>query len=200
VSGGRDAVRRAEEEQYVSYVTARLPTLRKIAYWLCRDHHRADDIVQAAITRLYTHWRAAAAADNLDRYVRAILVRCFLNEQRLAWAKVRLTGAPRDTPAPPAPPGPDVETSAVVHAALAALPARQRAVLVLRFLCDLPVAEVAAILGCSEGNVKSLTSYGLAALRRRLGPGAAATDSAATDSTATDSAAADSARRDRAPR
>jgi RNA polymerase sigma-70 factor (sigma-E family) len=161
-------VRQEEEEEYIAYVSARLPTLRTVAYWLCRDAHRADDIVQTAITRLYTHWNTARAADNLDRYVRTILVRCFLNEQRLAWAKVRLTGTPGDTPTPPAPPGPDVETGAVVHAALARLPARQRAALVLRFLCDLPVAETARILRCSQGNVKSLTSQGLARLRRIL--------------------------------
>ncbi|WP_242613594.1 SigE family RNA polymerase sigma factor [Herbihabitans rhizosphaerae] len=165
---GRWTVRR--DEQYSEYVSERLPTLRRTAYLLCGDSHRADDIVQAAITRLYLHWRKAQAADNLDAYVRRILVRTFLNEQRRAWiSRVRLTGRPAETPTPPAPPGPDIETQELLRAALQRVSPRQRAALVLRFLCDLPVAEVAAQLGCSEGNVKSLTANGLTALRRQLG-------------------------------
>ncbi|WP_245573843.1 SigE family RNA polymerase sigma factor [Amycolatopsis nigrescens] len=163
-------VRSEDEQRYTEYVTARLPALHRIAYLLCGDPHRADDIVQAAITRLYVHWRKAAAADNLDAYVRTIVVRTFLNEQRRGWAaRVRLTGRPDQTPLPAAPPGPDREAKAVLHAALARVPPRQRAALVLRFLCDLPIAEVARQLGCSQGNVKSLTSNGLGALRRQLG-------------------------------
>ncbi len=161
------AVRATDEQQYTEYVTARLPTLRRIAYLLCGDSHRADDIVQNAITRLYIHWTRAKAADNIDAYVRTIVVRTFLNEQRTGWlSRVRLV---RETPDRPVREGPDVETTEVLHAALARVPPRQRAVLVLRFLYDLPVADVAKILGCSAGNVKSQTSHGLAALRKHLG-------------------------------
>ncbi|WP_243725466.1 SigE family RNA polymerase sigma factor [Actinomadura rubrisoli] len=162
-------MRSADEREYVEYVTGALPGLRRIAHLLCRDPHRADDIVQTALTRLYVHWKRARAADDLDRYVRAILMRSFLNERRLAWARVRLTGAPSDTPERAAAPGTDVETQAVLRAALERVPPRQRAVLVLRFLCDLPVAEVARTLGCSEGTVKSQTAHGLARLRDLLG-------------------------------
>jgi RNA polymerase sigma-70 factor (sigma-E family) len=160
------AVRASDEESYTEYVTARLPALRRIAYLLCGDSHRADDIVQNAITRLYVHWRKARTAENLDAYVRTIVVRMFLNEQRTSWfSRTRVVDAP---PEEAAPPGPDIETSQVLHAALRRVPPKQRAVLVLRFLDDLPVAEVAAILGCSTGNVKSQTSHGLAALRKHL--------------------------------
>jgi RNA polymerase sigma-70 factor (sigma-E family) len=160
------AVRESDEEQYTEYVTARLPALRRIAFLLCGDDHRADDIVQNAITRLYVHWRKARVAENLDAYVRTIVVRTFLNEQRTGWfTRNRLTDEP---PEQFAPPGPDVETSQVLHAALRRVPPKQRAVLVLRFLYDLPVADVAGILGCSAGNVKSQTSHGLAALRKQL--------------------------------
>jgi RNA polymerase sigma-70 factor (sigma-E family) len=160
-------VRATDERQYTEYLVARLPALRRLAFLLCGDTHRADDVVQNAITRLYVHWRKASAADNIDAYVRAIVVRTFLNEQRTGWlARVRLV---TEVPDRPAPPGPDVETSQVLHAALARVPPRQRAVLVLRFLFDLPVAEVAGVLGCSPGNVKSQTAHGLAALRRQLG-------------------------------
>jgi RNA polymerase sigma-70 factor (sigma-E family) len=160
-------VRATDEQQYTEYVTARLPALRRIAFLLCGDAHRADDIVQNAITRLYVHWRKARAAENIDAYVRTIVVRTFLNEQRTGWlARVRLVSEMPDRPAPPAL---DVETSQVLHAALARVPPRQRAVLVLRFLYDLPVAEVAGMLGCSTGNVKSQTSHGLDSLRKQLG-------------------------------
>ncbi|MEU0935432.1 SigE family RNA polymerase sigma factor [Embleya sp. NPDC005971] len=166
MEGGR--VRRGDEHAYTEYVTARLPALRRVARLLCGDPHHADDIVQNTITRLYVHWRRAAAANDLDRYVHRMLVRAFLNERRLAWARVRLIGAPQETPALPALPGPDVETRDAVRIALSRVPPRQRAVLVLRFLCDLPVAEVAEILGCSQGTVKSQTAQGLARLRALL--------------------------------
>jgi DNA-directed RNA polymerase specialized sigma24 family protein len=115
-------VRTSDEEQYTEYVTDRLPTLRRIAFLLCGDAHRADDIVQNAITRLYVHWRKARVADNIDAYVRTIVVRTFLNEQRTGWlSRVRLV---RDTPDEPIRQGPDVETTQVLHAALARAPPR----------------------------------------------------------------------------
>lgn len=163
-------MRAAEEQAYTEYVGARLPALRRVAYLLCGDAHRADDVVQVTITKLYTHWRRVSGMANLDAYVRAMLVRTFLSEQRVGWARrIRLVGAPSEAPVVAAPPGPDVETRTVVRAALTRVPPRARAVLVLRFLMDLPVAEVAQLLGCSEGNVKSQTSLGLGTLRRLLG-------------------------------
>ncbi|ALG06054.1 SigE family RNA polymerase sigma factor [Kibdelosporangium phytohabitans] len=159
-------MRASDEEHYTEYVTARLPALRRIAYLLCGDNHRADDIVQNAITRLYVHWRKARAADNLDAYVRTIVVRTFLNEQRTGWfSRTRVV----DEMPEASQSGPDVETSQVLHAALRRVPPKQRAVLVLRFLYDMSVAEVAGALHCSAGNVKSQTSHGLAALRKQLG-------------------------------
>ena len=79
------------DNDYTEYVTAALPWLRRTAYLLCGDVHRADDVVQIAITRLYTSWRRARTADNLDAYVRAILIRTFLNERRRPWSRVRLS-------------------------------------------------------------------------------------------------------------
>jgi RNA polymerase sigma-70 factor (sigma-E family) len=159
-------VRADEEQQYVDYVTARLPELRRLAGSLCKDSHKADDVVQAAITKLYVHWRRASAADNLDAYVRTIVVRTFLNEQRLRWSKVRLTETPAELPAQAAP---EVETRMVVADALTRVPPRARAVLVLRFLYDLSVRDVADTLNCSENTVKSQTARGLSLLRQTLG-------------------------------
>jgi RNA polymerase sigma-70 factor (sigma-E family) len=158
----------ALEREFVEYVTARLPALRRLANALCGDEHRADDIVQQALTRLYIHWRRASAATNVDNYVRTMLVRVYLDEKRLAWSsRVRLSASPPDMAAPA---GPDLDDRALLRDCLAKVPRRQRAVLVLRFLYDLPVEEVARTLGCSAGTVKSQTAHGLAALRRLLGP------------------------------
>ena len=159
-------MRSQDEQQYVDYVTARLPTLRRLAGSLAKDSHKADDIVQTAITKLYVHWHRAKAADNLDAYVRTIVVRTFLNEQRLRWSRVRLTEDVIELPAREAP---EVETRLVIADALDRIPPKLRAVLVLRFLCDLPVREVADTLGCSENTVKSQTARGLTALRQVLG-------------------------------
>ena len=71
------------ERDYVEYVTARLPHLKRAAYLLCGDSARADDIVQATVTKLYVHWRRASAAENLDGYVHRMLVRQFLDERSL---------------------------------------------------------------------------------------------------------------------
>jgi RNA polymerase sigma-70 factor (sigma-E family) len=155
-----------DERRYVQFVSTRLPWLRKVAFLLCQDWDRADDLAQAAITRLYTHWRAAARATNLDGYARTVLVREFLGSRRTAWARrVDL----RDEPyAEASSPAEDPATRLAVRAALAMVPPRQRAALVLRFYCDLSITEAAEALACSPGTVKSQTSRGLAALRRAL--------------------------------
>lgn len=163
-------MRAAEERAFTEYVAERLPALRRVAYLLCGDEHRADDIVQVTVTKLYPHWRRVQGMANPDGYVRAMLVRTFISEQRVGWMRrIRLVGMPADAPVVAASDGPDVETRAVVQAALARVAPRARAVLVLRFLLDLPVTEVAELLGCSPGNVKSQTSAGLETLRRVLG-------------------------------
>lgn len=158
-------MRPEDETEYVEYVTARLPVLHRTAYLLCGDAHRADDIVQTTLTALYRHWRRAAGADNTDAYVRRMLVRTYLDDRRGVWSRVRLMSEAPDRPAPGAP---GIEERDAVNDLLAGLPRTQRTVLTLRFACDLSVEEVAGLLNCSTGNVKSHTSRGLAALRRRL--------------------------------
>ena len=163
LSGGRDA-------EFTEYVSARLPALRRVAYLLCQDWHRADDLVQAAITRLYVHWGRARAVDHTDAYARVILVREFLSERRSSWARrVMLHEHLPDV----AGATPDHAAVLDVRAALAELPKRQRATLVLRFYCDLNIDQTAQVLGCSPGTVKSQTAKGLDSLRRALEPAGA---------------------------
>lgn len=154
------------EPEYVEFITAAMPRLYRQAYLLTGDRHHADDVTQQACTDLYVYWNRARKAENLAAYSRKVLVKAFLNSKRRAWSRrVQLTDRL-----------PEHGSTLPVHSehtelqeALRQLPPRQRAVLVLRFLYDLPVAEVARLLGCRAGTVKSQTSHGLAALRRLLG-------------------------------
>ena len=158
-------MRQPDEAEYVEFVNARLPRLRRLAHHLTGDWDRADDVIQTVLARLYTRWKRVRSAADVDLYVRAMVVNAFLSEKRRAWSRVLLSADPLDLVA-----GAEVDVTQrlVLRAALDAVPPRQRATLVLRFLHDLSVPEVARILGCSEGTVKSQTSHGLAAMRRLL--------------------------------
>jgi len=158
------------DAEFTEYVHARLSWLRGLAYVLCQDWQRADDLVQAAVTRLYVRWDQASSADHLDGYVRAILVREYLAQRRSAWSRrVVLAGEVPDR----ADRAQDHDAGLDLQGALATLPPGQRATLVLRFYCDLSVDQAARALGCSPGTVKSQTAKGLGALRRWLEPGGA---------------------------
>jgi RNA polymerase sigma-70 factor (sigma-E family) len=158
-------VRAEDKQEYVDFVSARRPVLYRAAYLMCGDPHRADDIVQTTLTTLFRKWRRAREADNIDAWVHRMLVRAFLSERRLGWARVRLIA---DVPERVATPADSVEDRDELMTALARLPRSQRTVLVLRFACDMSVEDVAAALRCSPGNVKSHTSRGLATLRHLL--------------------------------
>jgi RNA polymerase sigma-70 factor (sigma-E family) len=157
------------QQQYVEYVTGRLPALRKLAYVLCGDDHHADDLVQQTITKLYIGWRRISAVEHLDQYVRTMLVRSFVDEKRRPWTRVGLVAQLPERADTRAGLDERVAQAVAVRAALGQVPRRQQAVLILRFLCDMTVEDVAAALDCSAGTVKSQTSRGLATMRRLLG-------------------------------
>ena len=162
---------RSRDAEYTEYAAARLPSLRELAAVLCGDWQRADDLVQATLLKLYVCWGRVGAASHPDAYARAVLVREFIHERRSVWVRrVSLGGRVADSPAAAV----DHDAVLDLRAAVAALPARQRATLVLRFYCDLNVDQAAEILGCSAGTVKSQTAKALAAVRRALGPAPAA--------------------------
>ncbi|WP_371497353.1 SigE family RNA polymerase sigma factor [Kitasatospora sp. NBC_00374] len=159
------------DAEFTEYVASRGGWLRKVAYLLCADWHRADDLVQESITKLYAHWSRAGRVENRDGYARRVLVNTFLAEQRTAWWRRTSVGADgREVVLPAA----DLDASLDVRRALTGLPPRQRAAVVLRYYCDLTVEQAAEELGCSTGTVKSQTSRGLDALRQSLTPRAAA--------------------------
>lgn len=154
-------------EDYRAYVTGRLPALRRVAYLLCGDWHTADDVLSATLVRLLLHWPKVSAADNVDGYVRRVLVRTMLNERRRPWRREHpLPALPE--PAPAAGESDAVDQRVSLLALLDELPARRRAVVVLRYCCDLSVEETARELGCSTGTVKSQAARALDTLRERL--------------------------------
>ncbi|AUS78959.1 SigE family RNA polymerase sigma factor [Actinoalloteichus sp. AHMU CJ021] len=171
---------RAEDEaQFREFVQRQAAPLRRAAYLLCGDWHLADDLVQNAFVKLYQAWTRVNRRDAVHGYARTVLTRCWLDEVRRPWRRSenRVDAVP-DTPdrgSDPAERGQRRWERELVRRALAEVPPRQRAALVLRYFEDLSVAETATVLRCSQGTVKSQTARGLSALRAalvRLGHGA----------------------------
>ncbi|HZO69066.1 MAG TPA: SigE family RNA polymerase sigma factor [Kribbellaceae bacterium] len=159
----------SDEQAFREFADARMSALLRTAYLLCGDWHRAEDVVSTAIVKLYSSWRRVSRADNPEAYARQVVVRTWLDETRRPWRRERSVDIVPDSPAYDA----DVTPDAVVRRAdlrrlLTEMPARQRAVLVLRFYDDLSVERTAEILGCSPGAVKTLTSRALGTIRGRL--------------------------------
>jgi RNA polymerase sigma-70 factor (sigma-E family) len=141
--------------------------MRRTAYLLCGgDWHRAEDLVQTTLTKIYVAWSRIRRDGSVDAYSRKIMVRAAIDESRRAYR--RREAAVEVLPEVEVLGGTGVEEAVDVRRALARLPAGQRAVVVLRYWEDLSVADTAAALGRSEGTVKSQSAKGLAALRRLL--------------------------------
>jgi RNA polymerase sigma-70 factor (sigma-E family) len=154
-------MRAAEEDHYRQFVQARLGALRHTAYVLCRDWYLADDLVSITITKLYRHWPRVRGVEHLDAYVRGMLTNAWLDERRRPW---RRESAVDELPERVYLDHPSPDRPGLLRL-LGTLPPRQRAVVVLRFYCDLSITDTARALEISEGTVKSLGSRGLAALR-----------------------------------
>ncbi|MFC4506436.1 MULTISPECIES: SigE family RNA polymerase sigma factor [Streptomyces] len=152
------------ERDFDEFARSRQAHLRRTAYLLCGDWHLAEDLTQTALAKLYAVWRRVRK-DAPDGYARKVLYRTFVDETRRRrwWERPRAYEYDATAPAH------DPELRVTLLAALRQVPARSRAVLVLRFWEDQSVEATAAALGCSVGTVKSQTSRGLDALRRILG-------------------------------
>ncbi|MFY1597510.1 SigE family RNA polymerase sigma factor [Micromonospora sp. WMMD737] len=156
-------MRSADEDEYRQFVEARLEHLRRTAYLLCRDWHTADDLVSITLGKLYRAWTRVRAAENVDAYVRQVLTRAWLDERRRPWRRERSTDEVPDDAAPDT--EPDLADRELLLDLLGKLPERRRAVLVLRYYCDLSVEETAQILGVTTGTVKSQAARALESLR-----------------------------------
>lgn len=159
---------RSTGDDYVAFVLARQDALLRAAYLICGDHHLAEDLVQEALVKLASRWERLRD-EAPEAYVRRILYRDAVSR----WRKVRRErlvdhqdqqGVMATAAVPDA-----TETwveGGQVRAALALLPPRQRAVMVLRYFEDLSEAEIAQTLGVARGTVKSQASDAIRTLRR----------------------------------
>jgi RNA polymerase sigma-70 factor (sigma-E family) len=160
-----------EEQEFTDYFAARRDAVRRTAYLICGDWHRADDLAQTAFVALHRRWRKIRDRTALDAYVRRTLVRAAIDESRRPWRREHVVEALPDPARVAAHDavGETVATRSALVEGLQQVPPRQRAVLVLRFLEGQSVATVASTLKCTEGTVKSQTARGLVTLRAVLG-------------------------------
>jgi RNA polymerase sigma-70 factor (sigma-E family) len=154
------------EEEFREFVAARSAALLRTAYLLAGDWATAEDLLQTALTKTYLAWKRLGEIEAVEPYARRVLVNTATSWWRRRWHGERPTEVLPERPAP------DRLEEHLERDALwqhvKALPARQRAVLVLRFYEDMSEAQTAAMLGISVGTVKSQTSRALGALRQRL--------------------------------
>jgi RNA polymerase sigma-70 factor (sigma-E family) len=141
--------------------------LLRTAYLIVGDLQEAEDLVQETLFKVARRWLKVSRMDHPAAYARRILVNLAVRgspKRSRRWSELSETRSGEPTT-----PGP-FDRHDELHAALAALPPRQRAMLVLHYFLDLPEAEVAAALQCSLGTVKSTASRGLARLEQTLRP------------------------------
>jgi RNA polymerase sigma-70 factor (sigma-E family) len=143
---------------------ARLPELMRFGYALTGSPEDAADLVQEALTRVAARWWALARQDDPEGYVRKTMVNVAISRWRRRRREVLVERLPVVASYDPDP----IEHQDVWRA-LRSLPARQRAVMVLRYYDDLSEQEIAALLGCSTGTVKSQAAKARSKLRMALG-------------------------------
>lgn len=154
---------RRDDEEFLRFAAGYGAQMCRTAYLLCGDWHRAADLTQEALIRLYVAWPRLDTSAGLRAYVRRAVVSALVDSARRRSSTER--------PSAVMPEGSVEDATGIVAdrlllmEALAELPPRQRACVVLRYYEDLSVDEVAVALGCRSGTVKSQTAHGLAALR-----------------------------------
>lgn len=157
----------AVEQEFREFVAARSASLHRTAYLLAGDWASAEDLVQTTLAKVYVNWRRIADRQAVEAYARRVLTNTATSWWRRRWHGERPTERLPDVEA--ADPSNLLVERDALWRCVRALPARQRAVLVLRFYEDCSEVETARVLGVSAGTVKSQTARALDTLRRRLG-------------------------------
>ena len=159
-----------DDAGFREWMLIRGSALRRKAFLLCGDWSAADDLVQDVLVAMYPRWSRIVRGGRVDAYADRVLVGKHVDARRRPWRRER----PVDTVPDSIDSAGERAIAAVdesdgpLMAALGALPAAQRAVLVLRFTDDLSIEEIAQALGIPEGTVKSRLSRGTETLRARL--------------------------------
>lgn len=154
------------DNEFELYVSSAFARLCRTGFLLCGDWQRAEDAVQETLLRMYAAWHRIERREGLDAYARRAVTHRLIDEHRRPWRRRESTSDDlerHDAAAVDEIARAD-DRDALVRA-VAALTPRRRACIVLRFYDDASVADTARALGCSEGNVKRMTSDALAALR-----------------------------------
>jgi len=154
----------ADRADFDGFVAARSRALLSAAWLLTGDRHRAEDLLQSALAKAYLAWQRIGEGRE-EAYVRRVLATTYASWWRREWRGERPTATVPETVDAADPTG-AVDLRLSLLAALDHLTRGQRAVVVLRYYCDLSEAETAEALGCSMGTVKSQAAKGLARLRR----------------------------------
>lgn len=153
----------ARPDSFTDFVTEQGRGLLRTAWLLTGDWAASEDLVQTTFTRVWRHWDRVRDADDPASYVRRIMLNCHLKTLRRRWNGERPTATLPEVAGVDAHAASEIRTS--LETALATLPPRQRAVVVLRYFSDLTEVQTAAELGCSVGTVKSQASRAMVTLR-----------------------------------
>jgi RNA polymerase sigma-70 factor (sigma-E family) len=155
----------ADTGGFEEFAVQALPVLLRFGHVLTGSPQDAEDLVQEALAKSLRRWRKARADDPVA-YVRRVMVNTHLTRWRRWGSRIRLGGVPEmaanDTALARS------QDWDALRRALARLPARQRTVLVLRYLEDMPDHTIAALMDCQPGTVRSQAARGLAAMRPLL--------------------------------
>jgi RNA polymerase sigma-70 factor (sigma-E family) len=163
-------MRARDDAEFTEFAAVMVRRLRRTAYLMCGDWHRAEDAAQDALVKVYRRWNRIDRGDSLVGYAHKAVVTAVLDQARRPWRREHLDDRGEVVGNVPAvPDGAEaIHDRAVVVEALAALPPGQRACVVLRHYADLSVEQTAAVLNVGTGAVKSQTSRGLTRLRDLL--------------------------------
>ena len=153
------------DAEFTEFVHASWPALYRTAYLMLGDRDLAEDLVQTALAKTYASWAKVRELGAARSYARTTMVNTASSWfRKKSWRNEHPTERLQEHAYDD-----DPSVRPAIMQALAQLPPRQRAVVVLRFYDDLTVADTAHTLGCAAGTVKSQSSDALAALRRLLG-------------------------------
>jgi RNA polymerase sigma-70 factor (sigma-E family) len=159
--GGRER----QDAEFTEYAAARAARLRETAYLLCGDWHRAQDLAQMALAKVYVAWPKIERSEAVDAYARRVLTNEFLGYRRRRSSTERVTDELPETAVQPV----QHELRLTLLEALERLSPSRRAVVVLRYWEDHSIETVAEMLGMSTSAVKSASLRALAELRSMLG-------------------------------